>query len=144
MNGWLWGHDVVKEKWKKLKTDQRETASILDLNCETKQRKPNLKWSWAVRRGKLSQTYHWLELFADPNRKTPTLLPQQEEDFLLAQQQPNQWETVTNHPMKRHYVSNSQVTPRDFLFGTALPNSPLFSVKEGSSLLFFGLAYGSP
>ena len=37
---------------------------------------------------------------------------QEEERFLLAWQQPSQWETATTQPMESHYTSNSQFPPQ--------------------------------
>lgn len=56
--------------------------------CETEM-KPHLKWSEEARKG----SSHVIPLFVglcSPNRKKPTLLTKQEEDFLLVQQQPSQ------------------------------------------------------
>ena len=50
----------------------------------------------------------------------------------------------TTQPMKSHYTSDSRFTPMDFLFTTAPPTSPtpLFSMKEPTSPLCFGLVCG--
>ena len=55
--------------------------------------------------------------------RVDTVLPQQEEDFLLPQQQPSQWDTVSAQPVKSHCASKSQFIPTDFLFITASPTS---------------------
>lgn len=60
-------------------------------------------------KGKLSHpTIYQLPQTGRDNRKMfSILLPQQEEDFLLAQEQLNQWTTVTTQSMKSNYTLNS-------------------------------------
>ena len=136
--------NAVKEKWENLKMELRETASMLDLNCETEPRKPHLKWSGKAKRGSSHRNTIGGSSLQIPIGRSLLYYPsRRKEGFLLAQQQPSQWETVTKQPMKRHYISNSQPTPSYFVFITALLNWPLSSIKVASPL-FFGLACGAP
>lgn len=51
-------------------------------------------------------------------------------------------ESITTQPMKSHYTLNSQFTPVEFLFIRTPSNSPLSSIKESNSPLFYELTYG--
>lgn len=55
------------------------------------------------------------------------------EGFLLPQQQLSQWEPITTRPMRNHYTFNTQFTPMDFLFTSALPSPPFLYERAGSA-----------
>ena len=49
-------------------------------------------------------------------------------DFLLAQQQPSQWETITTQPVKSHHNSKLSLSSNELSLNIALPNFLHYSI----------------
>lgn len=58
--------------------------------------------------------------FTSPSKK--------KNDFLLAQQQPSQWETITTQPVKGHHNSKLSLSSNEFSLNIALPNFLHYSI----------------
>ena len=51
-----------------------------------------------------------------------TSLSRKKKDFLLAQQQPRQWETITSQPVKSHHNFKLSFSSNELSLNIALPN----------------------
>lgn len=108
--------------------------------------KPHSKWSHEAQKGEFHVHTIGHNLLYINYQKKFTLYNSagRRKNFLLAQQQPSQWETAATQSVRSHHNPELLLHSNELLFKTDNLNFLLSSVKEHSPSLFSRLAYSLP